>query len=191
VNTVNRTLAFTVGIALCMGGAIVAFALLVRTDDSVSANIPRPVWTEMRWPFPIDQWGRGKAYRCKSVDCGAEVILYLRVKLGFCNCTTGIADDDDLDRMGDFDLVGNDVSPLGVGREIAVAWMKGRSRAYALVASNAPGRTAISVAFNDRCDMVVATAVLPHDRTARIEPQIIDFLNSRTVLHWAEVALGL
>ena len=184
-------LAFTAAVALCLGGAIAAFAPFVQTDDGLSANPPRPVWTEMHWPFPIDQWGRGKAYRCKSIDCGTEVILYLRAKLGFCNCTTGIADDDELDRMSDFDLVGNDVSPLGAGQAIAVAWMKGRSRAYALVASNAPGRTAISVAFNDRCDMVVATAVLSHDRTASIEPQIIDFLNSRTVLHWAEAAMGL
>jgi hypothetical protein len=39
--------------------------------------------------------------------------------------------------------------------------MKGRSRAYTLTADNPPGKTAISVAFNDRCDMMVATVVLP------------------------------
>ena len=68
--------------------------------------------------------------------------------------------------MSDFDLVGGEVSPLGAGRPIAVAWMKGRSRAYALTARNRPGKSAISVVFNDRCDMIVATAVLPHDRPA-------------------------
>ena len=62
--------------------------------------------------------------------------LYLRAKLGSCNCTNGVADDADLDRMSDFDLVGGEVSPLGAGRPIAVAWMKGRSRAYALSARN-------------------------------------------------------
>jgi hypothetical protein len=47
------------------------------------------------------------------------VNIYLRAKLGFCNCTTGVADDDDLDRMGDLYLIGD--SPLGAGRQINVA----------------------------------------------------------------------
>jgi hypothetical protein len=64
--------------------------------------------------------------------------------------------------------------------------MKGRSRAYTL-----SGRSAISIVFNDRCDMIVATVVLPHDRPATIEPVVREFLNSRTVLHWAEMALGI
>jgi hypothetical protein len=49
----------------------------------------------------------------------------------------------------------------------------------------------MSVVFNDRCDMIVATVVLPHDRSATIERSVMEFLNSRTVLHWAEVALGI
>jgi hypothetical protein len=39
--------------------------------------------------------------------------------------------------------------------------------------------------------MVVATAVLSSDRPAAIEPGVIEFLNGKTVLHWAEVTLGL
>jgi hypothetical protein len=139
----------------------------------------------------MDQWGKGKAFRCKAADCGAEVNLYLRAKLGSCNCTNGVADDAELDRMSDFDLVGGEVLPLGDGRPITVAWMKGRSRAYALTARKPPGKTALSVAFNDRCDMVVATAVLPHDRPATIEPGVIEFLNGSAVLRWAEAAIGL
>jgi hypothetical protein len=119
------------------------------------------------------------------------VNIYLRAKLGFCDCTTGVADDADLDRMSDFDFVGSKVSPLGAGRPIRIAWMKGRSRAYALAARNPPGKTALSVVFNERCDMVVATAVLPHDQPAMIEPSVIDFLSGDTVRRWAEVTLGL
>ena len=37
---------------------------------------------------------------------------------------TGIAEDADLDRMSDFDLVGGEVSPLDIGRPIAVGSMK-------------------------------------------------------------------
>ena len=188
----NKTLAL-IAAACGAGGTVGAFALLTLNsgDGPPAASPPRPVWTEVRWPFPMDQWGRGKAFRCKPAHCGAEVNLYLRAKPGLCDCTTGVADDADLDRMSDFDLVGGEVSPLGPGRPITVAWMKGRSRAYALTARNPPGKTAISVVFNDRSDMVVATVVLPHDRAAIIEPGVMEFLNSGAVLHWAEVTLGL
>ena len=145
----------------------------------------------MAWPFPIDQWGKGKAFRCKAADCGTEVNLYIRAKIGFCNCTTGVADDEELDRMGDFDLMGDSSRTLGAGRPISVAWMKGRSRAYTLDARSPPGKSALSVAFNDRCDAIVATAVLGHDRPAAIEPSVIEFLNGKTVMRWAEVTLGL
>jgi hypothetical protein len=188
VNATNRILAFVIVAALALSGVVGAFDFLTRSPGD---SAPGPAWTEMPWPFPTDQWGRGKAFRCKPADCGTDVRLYLRAKLGFCDCTTGVADDDDLDRMSDFDLVGGDVAPLGAGRQIAVGSMTGRSRAYALIASNAPGKTTISAVFNDRCDMISATVVLPHDRPAMIERAVIEFLNSRTVLSWAEATLGL
>ena len=103
----------------------------------------------------------------------------------------GQADDAELDRMSDFDLVGGEVSPLGAGQPVTIGTMKGRSRAYTLTGRNPAVKTAISVAFNDRCDMIVATVVLPHDRPATIKPGVIEFLNSGTVLRWAELTLGL
>src|SRR3979490_374993 len=72
----------------------------------------RPVWTEVAWPFPIDQWGPGWAFQCKAADCGTDVNIYLRPKIGFCNCQTGVADDEELDRVSDVDLVGNEGSAL-------------------------------------------------------------------------------
>ena len=185
----RRVRLIAVAAALLLVGLAAALAWFGLSQRAV-ATAPQPVWSEVAWSLPVDQWGKGKAFRCKAADCGAEVNVYLRAKLGFCNCTTGVADDDDLDRMGDLYLVG-DVSPLGAGRPISVAWMKGRSRAYALKARNAAGRTIISVAFNDRCDMVVATAVLGNDRPAAIEPGVIEFLNGSTAMRWAEVTLGL
>jgi hypothetical protein len=186
----NRTIAFTAA-ALGLIGAVAASLLLMRDPAAravATMDAPRPVWTEVAWPFPVDQWGRGKAFRCKAADCGAEINLYLRAKIGFCNCVTGIADDTELDRMSDFDLVG-EAAPLGAGRPITVGRMNGRSRAYTLTRNS--GKTAISVGFNDRCDMIVATAVLRHDRPEGIEPHLITFLNGETVLRWAEVSLGL
>ena len=166
--------AMTIAVAAAAGGRTGGGVGVVRPSAAAVATAPRPAWTEVAWPFPMDQWGKGKAFRCKAADCGAEVNVYLRAKLGFCNCTTGVADDDDLDRMGDLDLVG-EASPLGAGRPISVAWMKGRSRAY-MSWTPAAGlrKTVISVAFNERCDMIVATAVLGHDRPAAVEPGVID-----------------
>ena len=109
----------------------------------------------------MDEWGKGKAFQCKAADCGTEVNLYIRAKIGFCNCTTGVADDEELERISDFDLIGDKLAALGAGRPIAVAWMKGRSRPYAIWPGPAARRrSALSVAFNDRCDAIVATAVI-------------------------------
>jgi hypothetical protein len=158
-------------------------------SQHAAATAAVPVWTEVAWPFPVDPWGKGKAFRCSAADCGTEVKIYLRAKAG-CNCTTGVTDDDDLDRMGDLVLVG-EVSPRGNGHPITVGWMKGRSRAYSLNARNPHGKTVISVVFNERCDMIAATAVLGHDDPAATEPSVIEFLNGNTVMRWAEFTLGL
>src|SRR5436309_836410 len=61
-----------------------------------SAATPLPIWTEVPWPFPMDQWGKGKAFSCTAADCGAPVTVYIRAKIGFCNCSTGVADDQEL-----------------------------------------------------------------------------------------------
>jgi hypothetical protein len=148
----------------------------------------QPAWSEIAWPFPMDQWGQGKAFVCKAVDCGAEITLYIRAKVGFCNCTTGVADDEELDRISDFDLFGIESKPVAPGQPITVAWMKGRSRAFTV---GRTGKSALSIGFNDRCDAVVATAVLASDRAAAAEKTVLDFLRSPTVLRWSEVTLGL
>src|SRR5215470_6346712 len=87
-------------------------------------------WRETQWPFLMDQWGTGKAFRCTAAACGDEITIYLRPKVGFCNCTSGVSDDAELDRVGDIELIGAKFAPLGEGRPVAVAWMNGRSRAY-------------------------------------------------------------
>ena len=69
--------------------------------------------------------------------------------------------------------------------------MKGRSRSYALAGGNRPGRSALSIGYNDRCDAVVAMALVPHERPAEVEPGVIAFLNGPSVMRWIEVTLGL
>ena len=180
----------TIVIAFGAAGMICALAgslWLAGRDGAAVVTTPHPVWTEVAWPFPIDEWGKGKAFSCRAADCGTEVNIYVRAKIGFCNCTTGVADDVELERLSDFDLVGGRVAALNDGGPIAVGWMKGRSRAYGISDS----RSALSVAFNNDCDAIVATAVLGRDRRVELEPQVIGFLNGNIVLQWAKTTLGL
>ena len=186
-------LAAVVGLGL--GGLIGAFAFLtwpmLGRDRTVAATPSHPVWAEVQWPHPIDEWGKGKAFRCEAANCGVEVSLYIRAKIGFCNCKTGVSDDDELNRLSDFRLMGEKPSVLGPGRPINVAWMKGRSRGYAIADPYRVRNSALAVAFNDRCDAIVATVVIAQDRPEAIEPGVIEFLNSTTIVRWAEVTLGL
>ncbi len=160
-----------------------------KTAETVRVSAhDRPVWTETNWPFLIDQWGQGWAYQCKASDCGTEVNLYLRPKIGFCNCQTGVADDAELDRVGDADLVGGASAALGPGRSIMVHGMKGRSRGYAIATPSA--RSVLSLAFNNRCDVVVATVIAGNAPLAQ-EPVVLEFLNGDLIGRWAEQVLGL
>jgi hypothetical protein len=178
-----------VAAAVLIAGVGGYVALRAAKPPAVAQRVAsRPVWTEATWPFPIDQWGEGWAYQCKAADCGTDVNLYLRPKLGFCNCQTGVADDAELDRVGDVDIVGSEASALGPGRPIAVHGMKGRSRGYAVGAPAA--KPVLSLAFNNRCDVVVAT-VVAGDEPAAQEQAVLEFLNGDLMLHWADAVLGL
>jgi hypothetical protein len=188
----STVIAVMLGLALGAAAGLSAFfglPMLVQSQALTAPNHPK--FTEARWPFPTDEWGEGKAFRCLADDCGVEVNVYIRAKIGFCNCTTGVSDDIELDRLSDFHLMGDKPAVLGPGHEIKIAWMKGRSRAYEISEPyHAPG-SALAIAFNDRCDAIVATATVAHDAPKAIEPSVIDFLNSEVVVHWAEVTLGL
>ncbi len=179
-----------IGVVFVALGAAGAFALIgqARAPDMAAQQPLKAVWTETQWPFPMDEWGKGKAFQCKAADCGAEVNLYIRAKIGFCNCATGVSDEEELDRLSDFRLMGDRISVVGPGRPIDVAWMKGRSRPYLIPSDR---RSALAVAFNDRCDAIVATTLVGHDSPDAIEPSVIEFLNSEVIVHWAEVTLGL
>ena len=188
----SALIATVLGLALgALAGLSAYFAWPMLTASQALTPPSHPKFAEVRWPFPTDEWGEGKAFRCEKTDCGVEVNVYIRAKIGFCNCLTGVSDDAELDRLSDFNLMGGKSAVLGAGHEIKIAWMKGRSRAYAVSEPyHAPG-SVLAIAFNDRCDAIVATATVAHDRPATLEPSVIDFLNSEAVVHWAEVTLGL
>ena len=147
-------------------------------------------WTEAKWPFLIDQWGLGNAYQCKAAECGIDVTLYLRAKVGFCNCTTGIAEDEEIDRVGDLSLVGWQSRARALGAPVTVGWMKGRSRAFVVEGRDRRERHALTVAVSNKCDAVVATVVADQPISSDIERSAIEFLGSRPILRWAAANTG-
>jgi len=154
---------------------------------AVSSSI-EPVWTETKWPFLQDQWGIGKAFVCMPADCGVKVDVFIRPKIGFCNCSTGVSDDNELERVADTELVSPKVRPLGPASPVTVGWMRGLSRAY--LASDEKANL-LSVAFNDECDVVVAVASLGKADPNVVAPALVSFLNSTPMVLWAKKELGL
>ena len=80
---------------------------------------------------------------------------------------------------------------LGEGHEINVAWMKGRLRAYSITGPTRQQASAISIAYNNDSDALVATVILNDAQPSAVEPAVIEFLNEKTMLRWVRVALGL
>ena len=181
--------AFTLTLALAgmvsLGGFMVLGARAPANPSTV-----QPAWTEVKWPFLLDQWGIGKAFVCATADCGAKIDVYVRPKIGFCNCSTGVSDDAELERVADTELVSPEIRPLDAGRPVKVGWMQGLSRAYRISEAKA-GEHLLSVAFNDECDVVLAVAKLGNGDPTMGEPAVIAFLNSRPMVLWAKKELGL
>jgi hypothetical protein len=171
---------------------LAASSLTSRASEHVVGS-GQPIhnnWHEIKWPFPVDQWGSGRAFECRAADCGTDITLYLRPKLGFCNCTSGVSDDAELDRVGDLELISEKFAGLSEGRPITVSSMSGRSRAYQVEPRYGAILTAVAIAFNDKCDVMVATVIADRRFIAEVERAALDFLNSRPVLALAEAEFG-
>jgi hypothetical protein len=69
--------------------------------------------------------------------------------------------------------------------------MNGRSRPYHVTIAYGSPRTALAIAFNDKCDVVVATVVAERSHIPAAESAALEFLNGDLVLRWAERELGL
>jgi hypothetical protein len=169
--------------------ALAAFVVAIGTLSGVAAYVSaRPSvegWREIAWPFPRDGWPAGRAFRCES--CG-EIELYLRPKAGFCNCDTGVADDDEVDRVADLDLVSEHFRGLEPGKEVHIAGMPGRIRAYDLQMSGAR-RAAVGMAVSRRCDLLVVAA---HGSSAEpgLRRAALDFLATDTMANWINAAMN-
>jgi hypothetical protein len=173
---------------------LIAFAVAIGALSGVAAAYvsARPSvegWHEVAWPFPRDGWPAGRAFRCDTVICGGEIELYLRPKAGFCNCDTGVADDDEVDRVADLDLLSEHFRALEPGKEIQVGGMSGRMRAYDLQMPGGTRRTAVGMAVSRRCDLMVVAA---HGSSAEpgLQRAALDFLATDTMAEWMNAAMN-
>jgi hypothetical protein len=145
-------------------------------------------WREIAWPFPRDGWPAGRAFQCAAESCGGEIEVYVRPKIGFCNCASGVADDDEVDRVADLDLMSQRFVALEPGRVIHIAGMQGRKRRYDLQMSDGSRHSAVGIAVSRRCDLLVAvaqgTGAAPEvGRTA------LEFLGSDDMTRWMSAAM--
>jgi hypothetical protein len=140
-------------------------------------------WREIAWPFPRDGWPAGRAFRCATELCGDEIELYVRPKAGFCNCDSGVRDDEEVDRVADLDLLSERFAPLAPGGVIRIAGMQGRLRSYDLQMADGSRHAAVGIAVSRRCDLLVAVA---QGKTSAPEVQRIalEFLATDAVTKW-------
>jgi hypothetical protein len=167
----------------------VAIGVLLGVAGDRPARSDAEGWREVAWPFPRDGWPAGRAFRCATEACGGQLEVYVRPKLGFCNCDSGVADDDEVDRVADLDLMSERFVPLEPGRAIRVADMAGRVRAYDLEMSDGSRHTAIGIAVSHRCDLLVAVA-----QGSRAAPEVrraaLEFLASGDITRWMTAAMN-
>ena len=141
---------------------LIAFAVSIGMLSGVADYQHAPSdlegWREIASPFARDGWPAGRAFRCSSQACGEQIEIYLRPKIGFCNCDSGVADDDEVDRVADLDLISPRFAPLQPGAAVRLAGMAGRVRAYELQMPDRALHVAIGIAVSQRCDLLVAVA---------------------------------
>src|SRR3979490_2112746 len=172
---------------------IVVAALAIGAWSGVAAiEHGRPqaeAWQEIAWPFPRDGWPAGRPFRCSGELCGDDVELYVRPKIGFCNCDSGVADDDEVDRVADLDLMSQRFTPLEPGKAVRIAYMTGRLRSYDLRMSDGSQHAAVGIAVRRRCDLLVAVAQ-GKGPAAGVSRVALDFLGSRDMTRWMASAMG-
>jgi hypothetical protein len=177
---------------VCLGLAACCFVLGTAAVSAQDIKISPATssWSEQKWPFLIDQWGTGQAFDCAAERCGHELHLYLRAKIGFCRCATGVSDDDEIERVADLDLIGLDYKPLASGHPVGAGIMTGRARLFAVLRPMQSALPVLTIALSNKCNAIVATVVAETDGQSPVEAQAVDFLRSAAVQDWVEAQQG-
>src|SRR5664279_1604568 len=167
----------------------VAMCMLAGAAGFDHAHSQVEGWREIAWPFPRDGWPAGRAFRCVNESCGGEIEVYVRPKAGFCNCDTGVADDEEVDRIADLDMISPRFAPLEPGRVIKIAGMPGRIRAYDLNMADGARHSAVGIAVSKRCDLLVAVAQGKGEASG-VQRTALEFLGSGEMERWMISAMG-
>ncbi|GLR87886.1 hypothetical protein GCM10007857_45980 [Bradyrhizobium iriomotense] len=170
-----------VAAAMALGASGVGAYQLAPVPAETSAH-----WREIAWPFPRDGWPAGRAFRCDGACDGAE--LYVRAKLGFCNCDRGVADDDEVDRVADLDLISPRFAATAPGDPLRVDELEGRARHYDLDMPDGARHAATGIALSRRCDLMVAV-VQGAGEARTMQRAAIEFLQTQEMKRWVVAAL--
>jgi hypothetical protein len=176
-----RRLPIILGAVLCVGALSG-----VAAYETARPQVER--WQEIAWPLPRDGWPAGRAFRCDAASCGSDVDLYVRPKIGFCNCDSGVADDDEVDRVADLDLISERFVPQAAGQVVRVAKMPGRVRAYDLLMPDGARHSAVGIAVSRRCDLLVAVAQ-GEGAMAGVQHAALEFLATDAMKQWMTAAM--
>lgn len=162
------------------GAVLIALVAL----SGAAPQAPAAGWDEIAWPFPRDAWPAGRAFRCR--DCDLDV--YVRPKLGFCNCATGVTGDAEVDAVSDVDMISPDFEAPAPGEPVQAAGLRGRARDYVLHLLGAGARAAAGYALSSKCDLLVAAGL---GRDAGDRARVSGLLDSAPVAGWIAASLGL
>ena len=167
----------------------VAICMLTGVAGTQQARSDVEGWREIARPFPRDGWPAGRAFRCAPEACGGEIEVYVRPKAGFCNCDSGVADDDEVDRVADLDLISERFVALAPGSVIRIADMAGRIRAYDLQMADGVRRSAVGIVVSLRCDLLVAVAQ-GRGTAPDVQRAALELLASGEVTRWMVAAMN-
>jgi hypothetical protein len=168
---------------------LVAALALGTLPGGAAFEAATPAFREIAWPFPRDGWPAGRAFRCDEAACGG-VEVYIRPKLGFCNCDGGVADDDEVDRVADIDLITARFAPLRPGEPVHIAEMSGRLRTYELRMPDETRHVAVGIAVSHRCDLLVAVAQ-GEGAAGEVQDAATALLQSGEVKRWVQSAMQM
>ncbi|MET4607880.1 hypothetical protein ABIB90_007384 [Bradyrhizobium sp. JR4.1] len=174
------------------GAALAAMVIALGVSGVATYQLaPAPAeetarWREIAWPFPRDGWPSGRAFRCDGACAGTE--LYLRAKRGFCSCDRGVADDDEVDRVADIDLISPRFAAVAPGEEVGIGAMRGRARRYDLDRPDHTRHAALGIAVSRGCDLFVAAAQGSRG-TGVMQRAVLVFLQTPEMKTWVTAAL--
>jgi hypothetical protein len=97
-----------------------------------------------------------------------------------------VSNDNEIERVGDLELIGPDYQALASGHPVSAGIMTGRARLYAVARPLQSALPVLTIALANKCDAIVATVITEPEAPSAVEAQALDFLRSTAVQHWVD-----